>query len=234
MGTVNLQIATWGNLSSNGHTIPSGKDSKKCVTYNDLKSVSTAKSFAHSYYRTPGSAYNSALTINMPITKVTSGISEAGKFTAVVGKVIYSFKPPTSAKSMVKLPLNNMTIEHWENTSSLCREQLKLKIYLVNSDSPAVILKESSTTILCYHNANTSGTQSKKFTINWADFEIDFSKYDADSQFEVRIDYSRDPSYTSSSGTSHMQYHFIFNYNSNYVNYYTSCKCVAYNLIQKK
>ena len=112
MGTANLQIATWGNLSSNGHTIPSGKDSKKCVTYNDLKSVSTAKPFTYSYYRTPGSAYDSALTINMPITKVTSGFIESGNFTAVVGKVIYSFKPPTSAKSMVKLPLNNMTIEH--------------------------------------------------------------------------------------------------------------------------
>jgi hypothetical protein len=147
MGTANLQIAKWGNLSSNGHTIPSGKNSNKCITYNDLKSVSTAKPFTYSYYRTPGSAYNSALTINMPITKVTSGFNEAGEFRAVTGKVIYSFKPPTSAKSIVKLPLKNMIIEHWENTSSLCRVYLKLKIYLVNSDNPEVILKESSSNI---------------------------------------------------------------------------------------
>lgn len=147
MGTANLQIATWGNLSSNGHTIPSGKDSKKCVTYNDLKSVPTANQFTYSYYRTPGSAYNSALTINMPITKVTSGFGEVGDFRAVIGKVIYSFKPPTSAKSIVKLPLQNMTIEYWKNTSSLCNVYLKLKIYLVNSDNPSVILKESSSNV---------------------------------------------------------------------------------------
>lgn len=232
MGTANLQIATWGNLSSNGHTIPSGKDSKKCVTYNDLKSVSTAKQFAYSYYRTPESEYNSALTINMPITKVTSGFNAAGYFTAVTGKVIYSFKPPTSAKSIIKLPLNNITIEHWENTSRLCRVYLKLKIYLVNSDNPEVILKESSSTIQCQHNANTSGTQTKTITVNWSDFEIDFSKYDKDSQFEIRLDYSRDAT-QSNTGASYMQYKFNFNYNSNYVNYYTSYKCVAYNLIQK-
>lgn len=232
MGTANLQIATWSNLSSNGHTIPSGKDSKKCVTYNDLKSVSTAKPLTYSYYRTPGSAYNSALTINMPITKVTSGFNESGQFNAVVGKVIYSFKPPTSAKSTVKLPLKNITIEHYENTSNLCNVYLKLKIYLVNSDNPGVILKESSSTIQCYHNANTSGTQTKTFTVNWSDFEIDFSRYDKDSQFEVRLDYSRDAT-QSNAGASYMYYSFIFNYNSNYVNYYTSCKCVAYNLIQK-
>lgn len=232
MGTANLQIATWGNLSSNGHVITSGKDSKKCVTYNDLKSVSTAKPFTYSYYRTPGSAYNSALAINMPITKVTSGFAEAGDFRAVIGKVIYSFKPPTSAKSIVKLPLKNMTIEHWENTSSLCRVYLDLKIYLVNSDNPGVILKESSSTIQCYHNANTSGTQTKTLTVNWSDFEIDFSKYNADSQFEVRLNYSRSVT-QSNTGSSYMQYHFGFNYNSDYVNYYTSCKCVAYNLIQK-
>lgn len=147
MGTANLQIATWGNLSSNGHTIPSGKNSNKCITYNDLKSISTAKPFTYSYYRTPGSTYNSALTINMPITKVTSGFYEIGDFNAVAGKIIYSFKPPTSAKSIVKLPLKNITIEHWENTSSLCRVYLKLKIYLVNSDNPKVILKESSSNI---------------------------------------------------------------------------------------
>ena len=147
MGTTNLQIATWGNLSSNGHTIPSGKDSKKCVTYNDLKSVPTANQFTYSYYRIPGSAYNSALTTNMPITKVTSEITEAGNFTAVIGKIIYSFKPPTSAKSIVKLPLNNITIEHWENTSNSCNVYLDLKIYLVNSDNPGVVLKESSSTI---------------------------------------------------------------------------------------
>lgn len=232
MGTANLQIAKWGNLSSNGHTIPSGKNSNKCVTYNDLKSVSTAKPFTYSYYRTPESAYNSALTINMPITKVTSGFNEAGYFTAVTGKVIYSFKPPTSAKSIVKLPLNNITIEHWENTSSLCNVYLKLKIYLVNSDNPGVILKESSSNIQCYHDANTSGTQTKTITVNWSDFEIDFSKYNKDSQFEVRLDYSRDAT-QSNTGTSYMQYKFNFNYNSNYINYYTSCKCVAYNLIQK-
>ena len=211
MGTANLQIATWGNLSSNGHTIPSGKDSKKCVTYNDLKSVSTAKPFTYSYYRTPGSAYNSDLTINMPITKVTSGFAESGNFTAIVGKVIYSFKPPTSAKSMVKLPLKNMTIEHWENTSSSCNVYLDLKIYLVNSDNPGVVLKESSSTIQCYHNANTSGSQTKTFTVNWADFEIDFSKYDKDSQFEVRINYSRSVT-QSNTGSSYMQYKFNFNY----------------------
>lgn len=232
MGTANLQIATWGNLSSNGHVITSGKDFKKCVTYNDLESVFTVKPFTYSYYRTPGSAYNSALTINMPITKVTSGFGEAGDFRAVIGKVIYSFKPPTSAKSIVKLPLQNMTIEHWENTSSLCRVYLDLKIYLVNSDNPGVILKESSSTIQCYHNANTSGSQIKTFTVNWSDFEIDFSKYNADSQFEVRLNYSRSVT-QSNTGSSYMQYRFGFNYNSNYVNYYTSCKCVAYNLIQK-
>lgn len=233
MGTANLQIATWGNLSSNGHTIPSGKDSKKCVTYNDLKSVSTAKPFTYSYYRTPGSAYDSALTTNMPITKVTSGIAESGNFNAVIGTVIYSFKPPTSAKSMVKLPLQSMTIEHWENTSSSCNVYLDIKIYLVNSDNPGVVLKESSSTIQCYHNANTSGSQTKTFTVNWGDFEIDFSKYDKDSQFEVRINYGRSVTQTNS-GTYYMQYKFSFNYNSNYVNYYTSYKCVPYNLIQKK
>ena len=232
MGTANLQIATWGNLSSAGHTIPSGKDSKKCVTYNDLKSVSTAKAFTYSYYRTPGSAYDSALAINMPITKVTSAIAEAGNFVAVIGKVIYSFKPPTSAKSMVKLPLKNMTIEHWENTSSLCNVYLDLKIYLVNSDNPGVVLKESSSTIQCYHNANTSGTVTNTFTVNWTDFEIDFSKYDPDSQFEVRLDYGRSVT-QSNTGSYYMQYKFNFNYNSDYVNYYTSCKCVAYKLIQK-
>ena len=232
MGTANLQIATWGNLSSNGHTIPSGKDSKKCVTYNDLKSVFTVKPFTYSYYRTPGSAYNSALTINMPITKVTSAITEVGYFTAVTGKVIYSFKPPTSAKSTVKLPLKNITIEYWKNTSSLCNVYLKLRIYLVNSDNPSVILKESSSNIQCYHNTNDLQKQTKTITVNWSDFEIDFSKYDKDSQFEVRLDYSRDPT-QSNTGASYMQYKFNFNYNSNYVNYYTSCKCVAYNLIQK-
>ena len=232
MGTANLQIATWGNLSSNGHVITSGKDSKKCVTYNDLESVFTVKPFTYSYYRTPGSAYNSALTINMPITKVTSRFNEAGYFTAVTGKVIYSFKPPTSAKSIVKLPLNNITIEYWKNTSSLCNVYLDLKIYLVNSDNPGVVLKESSSTIQCYHNANTSGIQTKTLTVNWSDFEIDFSKYDADSQFEVRLNYSRSVT-QSNTGSSYMQYRFGFNYNSNYVNYYTSCKCVAYNLIQK-
>ena len=230
MGTANLQIATWGNLSSNGHTIPSGKDSKKCVTYNDLKSVSTANQFTYSYYRIPGSTYNSALTINMPITKVTSEFNEVGDFRAVIGKVIYSFKPPTSAKSIVKLPLQNMTIEHWENTSSLCRVYLDLKIYLVNSDNPGVILKKSSSTIQCYHNANTSGSQIKTFTVNWSDFEIDFSRYNKDSQFEIRLDYSRSTT-QQNTGTSYMQYRFAFNYNSDYVNYYTSCKCVAYNLI---
>lgn len=232
MGTANLQIATWGNLSSNGHVISSGKDSKKCVTYNDLESVFTVKPFAYSYYRTPGSAHNSALAINMPITKVTSGFYEIGDFNAVAGKIIYSFKPPTSAKSRVKLPLKNITIEHWENTSSLCRVYLKLKIYLVNSDNPKVILKESSSNIQCYHNANTSGKQTKTITVNWSDFEIDFSKYNKDSQFEVRLDYSIDAT-QSNTGISHVQYEFNFNYNLDYVNYYTPYKCVAYNLIQK-
>lgn len=232
MGTANLQIATWGNLSSNGHVITSGKDSKKCVTYNDLESVFTVKPFTYSYYRTPGSAYNSALTINMPITKVTSGFNESGNFRSVIGKVIYSFKPPTSAKSTVKLPLKNITIEYWKNTSSLCNVYLKLKIYLVNSDNPSVILKESSSNVQCYHNTDASDKQTKTITVNWSDFEIDFSKYNEDSQFEIRLDYSRDAT-QSNTGTSYMQYKFNFNYNSNYVNYYTSCKCVAYNLIQK-
>lgn len=210
MGTANLQIATWGNLSSSGHTVPSGKTSTECVTYEDLESVSTVKPFTYSYYRLPDSSSTSALTINMPLTKTESGFIESGYFNNIVGRVIYSFKPPVWIRSKVKFPLTSITLEHWENTIGNCQVTLNIKVYLVNTKDDSVVeLKKTEKIITCEHNANQSQTKTEIIFINWDDLYINFNNYQKDSEFEVRLDLTRD---SYSTNASYMQYKFTYNY----------------------
>ena len=230
MGTANLQIATWGNLSNAGHTIPSGKTTTKCVTYNDLKSVSTVVPFTYSHYRVPGSLDTSALTIEMPLIKNGVGFNKQGQFTNMVEQVIYSFKPPIWEKSKVKFPLTSIELEHWELGTNACSVTLNIKVYLINNkDTSLTKIKTTTKSIICKHDANQSVHKTESIIIDWDDLEINFSNYPNDSEFEVLLDLSR----TNPSNDNLMQYKFTYNYSQDCMNYYTSSKCVAYNLIKK-